>query len=216
MKRDYYFLYIILSLGLLVPVPGRLAYGIVLLFLLNIVLFAGVLFKQLIKIMKIEEFHSVLMAAFLIGICIIYKQLLILLSPVMALTLGFSIYIPAVSSFLLGYLGEQNDKTLKVEMLDSMTKSGKFSLYGFFFFFIRDVFGYGTITFPMLNDVFIVNVFNVGTGYMGSFFASIPGALVLTAVFVVFLNFIKSKFEIVQLVEDVNKIRENPDNEVEE
>lgn len=204
MKRDYYFLYIILSLGLLVPVPGRFAYGFVLILLLNILLFAGLFVKRLVRILDIEEFQSVIIATALISICILYKQFIILLSPIMALTLGFAIFIPAVSSFLLGYVGDPVRIPLKEECYDCMKKAGRFSVYGLFFFIIRDVLGYGTITFPKHNGIFQIRFFNVGAGYIGSFFASIPGALVLTAVFVIFLNHVKNKFEIVQMTKDIN------------
>ena len=49
MKKSELSFFITLSLAMLVPVPGRLAYGIILILFLNILVLTGILFKKLIS-----------------------------------------------------------------------------------------------------------------------------------------------------------------------
>ena len=73
----------------------------------------------------------------------------------------------------------------------------------------RDIFGYGTISFPVPSGIHEIALFkNLSFAFMGSFWASVPGALVILAVaFVVNYNAIK-KIKIAEAVfkEDAEKV----------
>ena len=67
------------------------------------------------------------------------------------------------------------------------------------FFFIRDVFGYGTISFPSPNGIFEIQIFSAENKILPfSFLASIPGAVVLLLLFNALFFKIISSFEIIE------------------
>ena len=73
-KRNIYS-FLTASLALLVPSPGRFAYGITLLFMLNLLMLAGTLFKHLVKSLGLDDLLPVLLAVFLMTISVIFKQI---------------------------------------------------------------------------------------------------------------------------------------------
>ena len=74
MKKNSLYTYIASSLIILVPVPGRLSYGIILILALNALTALGILFRHLTKKLSVDEYMPALMTVFLIGLCIIYKN----------------------------------------------------------------------------------------------------------------------------------------------
>ena len=93
----------------------------------------------------------------------------------MALALSFTIYLPAVSAFLLGSVySSQGDSTAK-----NAAVCAKFSVFALLFFFFRDVLGYGTISLPAPNAITEVYLFDSYKTSLLSFFATIPGALLI-------------------------------------
>ena len=65
MKKSELSFFITLSLAMLVPVPGRLAYGIILILFLNILVLTGILFKKLISFFYSGELQNVILCAIL-------------------------------------------------------------------------------------------------------------------------------------------------------
>lgn len=207
MKKNSLYTYIASSLIILVPVPGRLSYGIILILALNALTTLGILFRHLTKKLSVDEYMPALMAVFLIGLCIILKQLLILYSPLTALTLSFVIYAPVLSSLMISSLYENTDMSLSRDLSYNMKKTAYFSIFAFIIFLFRDIFGYGTISFPVPSGIHEIALFkNLPSAFMGSFWASVPGALVILAVaFVVNYNAIKK----IKIAEAVFKEEEN-------
>ena len=194
------------SLALLVPAPGRFAYGILLLLLMNILMLAGTLFKRLVNVLKVDELLPILLAVFLITLSILYKQILAIFSPVLALTLSFVIYMPAVSSFVIGNLYSQSAKEGELNIKENMKHSFHFSLYALLVFLFRDIFGYGTISLPSASGLIGIPVMPIKEGgfYAGIFWASIPGAVVITALSIAVYSYVSSKFEMVKKEEEIN------------
>ncbi len=188
--------FITASLIILLPVPGRFAYGLVLVLELNILLLVGTLFKRLMMLFKLENLLPLLTSVLLISLSVLYKQILTFISPLMALTLSYALYMPAVSSFLIGYLYESKPQSLPSELLQNMKKTLAFSLYALFVFFFRDVFGYGTLTFPSSQGLHELLIQKAAEGkvYIGVFWASVPGMLVIIAFSLVVIAFFSRKF----------------------
>ena len=180
MKKNTIYLYSMASLALLVPFPGRLAYGIILVILLNLLMLTGTLFRRLVSLLSLDNLLSVLIAVLLVSETVIFKQLLVLFSPLMALTLGFALFMPAVSSFIIGSLYQPGERRpLWTDCLVNLKQSGLFSLYALFVFAFRDLFGYGTLTLPARRGLVQLQVLSGRCG-AGTFWASIPGALLLS------------------------------------
>ncbi len=196
-KKRNFNLYAIVafSLAVLVPLPGRFAYGIIFFVAINFFMFAGTLFKKLISELDMEEMQPLALALILIACAVFIKELLKLYSPLIALTLGFSLYMTALSSFMIGSLYDKEKTVLANDLKINMKRSVLYSLLALSYFFVRDFFGYGTITLPSRSGFYYINVFPKQTEYfsVSSFFASIPGALLLTVLMISLFTFIDKK-----------------------
>jgi len=202
-KKNEFYGFIAASLAMLVPVPGRFSCGIVLVLGVNLFMIAGTLFRSLIKKLNLEELQPVLMAILLVSVAVLYKLLLTLFSPLLGLVLGFDIYLSAISSFLIGCLYEKSTEPLNVEFSRNLKKSGQFSLFALAFFLFRDIFGYGTVTLPSTNGMLSAVLFRNESYFSPSvFWASIPGALVLTALLIVLFTHIAHSFELLEDTEN--------------
>ena len=181
MKKHILAAYLAASLALLVPAPGRFAYGIILILAMNISMLTATLFQRLVSSLSLENLSSVLTAMLLVGEGVLYKQFLILYSPVMALTLGLVIYLPPVSSFFISRFYRKSGETLGKELLGNMKYTAQFSLFAGIMFLLRDIIGYGTISLPSRKGIFQLEVLpeRFGRMHAGVFFASIPGAIIL-------------------------------------
>ncbi len=194
------------SLALLVPLPGRFAYGIIFFIAVNFFMFAGTLFKKLISELDMDEMQPLALALILIACAVFVKLLLMIYSPVIALTLGFSLYMCALSAFMLGSLYDKNKKPLSEELKLNMKRSGLYSLLALVFFFVRDFLGYGTITLPVRNGFYYIKIFPETSKYfsVSSFFASLPGAILLTVLTITLFTFIDKKISIKKVKREEN------------
>lgn len=199
MKRNDFYTYLTVSLAMLIPFPGRLAYGILMIILLNLLMLFGTLVGKFSTALQVEELHPVIVSIALMSISILYRQILVLFSPVLALTLGFLVYIPAFSSFMIGSMYTISNEKLTEDLKQNMKQSGLFSFSAILFFLFRDIFGYGTITLPSADGLLVIELFNANNSLlMGNIWASIPGALVMAAIVLIVSIHIKKKFEIVR------------------
>ncbi len=218
MKQNNLYVFVAASLALLVPIPGRLAFGIIMLVFLNVTMLLGTLFRKLICVLKLGNLQSVLVAMMLVCTATMAKLVLSLFCPIYALVLGFALYLPALSSFLIGYFFDPSREKLSVELAENMSQSLRFSLAAFLLFLLRDIFGYGTITLPAKDSLFTIQI-PFGTSFMqaGDFVASIPGTLVLVGLLIVFQNHITRKFRIAEnVMENAQKTEEQPAKKAEE
>lgn len=91
-------------------------------------------------------------------------------------------------------------KNTEGEMLKEKIKSQIpqclwYSLTALSFSLIRDVLGYGTITIPSSLGIHPVKLFLVKSTPLTSFFASIPGAAVISALILMILSMVMTKKE---------------------
>lgn len=191
MNRNIVFMYIAVSLVMLVPVPGRLYYGIPVIMVLNLLMVLTTLFSKFMDFFKFYTLKPICILLMLVGITIFARQLLILYSPMIALTMGFIIYMPAIAVLMLGRFFDNRGMQLKMALSGNMRESGFFSIYAFVFFLLRDIVGYGTISFPIPSGIFKLELPTLSYFSPFTFWASIPGALVLSGLLLAALSFIR-------------------------
>ena len=207
MKQKSFYIYIAAYLAILIPLPGRFVFGLTLMFELFLLTVIGTLINSLIKTLKLKEIHSVILLTVLISFVILYRQLLIITYTEIAFTLGFYIYLPAVSLFLLYFLFDETQDSLLVNLKANTKKTFLFSLSGILFFLFRDIASYGTFTFFGTNhQIYEKILFNPEKIGIFSFFATIPGALILAGV-ILFVNIVfRKKFRIIKNAEIQNDV----------
>ena len=193
--RLYFFL--AAALSIFVPAPGRFSCGLALLVLFNLQIAVMVLFFHLSSALGMENFRNVLMTLSLVFVTILYKQLLALFCPVMALTLGFCMYLPALSTVAIQFFFGEGGVGLRSHLSGSLGRSAMFSAYLLLFFLIREVVGYSTVSLPAPGSPMVFPL-PFGSGSVGLFLATIPGALALVAAVFAILVFVWRKFEIVR------------------
>ena len=147
MKKNNMFFYLTAYLALLIPAPGRFVYGFTLMtevFLLSII---GGLSVLLIEKIKFDQLKSTLFILILVAFSILFRQILIIINSQVALTLGFVVFFPPVSLFILNILFTLKTERFLVQFRHRIVKMLIFTLGGMMIFLIRDILGYGTFTF---------------------------------------------------------------------
>lgn len=198
MNKQGTYTYIAASLAFLVPFPGRFVYGIVFVLELLFLMLIGTCVSSVASKIRLGEIKNVLCLVALTAFSILFKHILILTQTEIAMTLGFLLFIPTVSSFIIGYLYNKQEETLLQRLKYNMRSTVTFSIFALFFFLFRDVFGYGTFTFFGKNHIIFEKVlFDSDRISVLSFFASMPGALLLVAVILFIELTVSKKLDIV-------------------
>ncbi|MBQ0165981.1 MAG: hypothetical protein KBT02_02590 [Treponema sp.] len=196
MKKKVALLYISAFLSVVIPVPARVAYGIIMLLIMNIVMFLGTTAKFLIRKLDIEELEPVCLLVFLYSITILCKQLLIMYSPLTALTLSFDLYLIPISSFILGYILTDKEMNPKMLYKKNMSASGIFTGFALIFYIIREMLAFGSISLPVKKGIHVIKILSSQISDYTFFFATIPGAFVILSVLVAIFAFIERHVEI--------------------
>jgi len=199
MKNKSTYVYISAFLALLIPTPGRFVFGFTLMIELILLTCVGLLINALVNKLNLQNIRTVVFLTTMVGFSILYRQIFIIWQTELALTLGYIIYLPAVSLFTIGLLFKDNDKTMAERAKNCFTNVSSFCLIGIILFLFRDIAGYGTFTFYGANHQIYEKVLFGGndTGIF-TFFASIPGALTLTGVGLYVHTMMKKKFQILE------------------
>lgn len=183
MNKKMPIMYLCTALVTLVPIAGRLYYGIPVIVLINFLMLTTTLFDYGLCVLKIDSLKKTYLIMFLVGMVIFFRQILIFYSPMVALGLGFMMYIPIAEVLLLGDFFSERKENLATSLKQNMRASLIFSLYVFMFFLLREIIGYGTISFPTPSGMYKIVFPSFFTLSPFIFFASIPGALVLIGLF---------------------------------
>ena len=182
---DYkkFLIYIGTTLAIVLPFPGRIAYGIFALLHVNVSVVLLTLMFYAINLLNVKFLRLGICSLELVALTILYKQLLVIFCPVAALTIGFSFYLPAVSAVVITIFNLRIKNSIKESCLDKLKKSLSISAFCFIIFVLRDILGFGTITLPNWQSLLVIKIpeipFLAGNSFM-SFFATIPGCMVLT------------------------------------
>lgn len=182
---DYkkFLIYIGTTLAIVLPFPGRIAYGIFALLHFNVSVVLLTLMFYAINLLNVKFLRLGICSLELVALTILYKQLLVIFCPVAALTIGFSFYLPAVSAVVITIFNLRIKNSIKESCLDKLKKSLSISAFCFIIFVLRDILGCGTITLPNWQSLLVIKIpeipFLAGNSFI-SFFATIPGCMVLT------------------------------------
>lgn len=197
-RKKSLFAFIVAMQALLIPIPGRFVFGITLIIELNLIMVLGTLASELIKILNLENMKTTLILFFNIAITIFFRQILSIFQAEVVLTLGFLIYIPSVSLFIIGYMYENTNLPLKEALKINQMHVVNFSIFALIYFLFRDLFAFGTFTFyGTKHQIFEKVIINQNNNGLTSFFASLPGAFLLSAILIYVLLYIKNKFTII-------------------
>ena len=198
MKQKKSFMYIASFLALTIPCTGRFVFGCTLMIELFILEILGILLNSLVTKLKFNEIRTYFVMFFMIAITILYRQILVLTYTEIALSFGFLIYLPTVSVFLTHTLFTDFEEPLADRIKANLLSTLMFSISILIFFLFRDIAGYGTFTFFGRNHrIFEKVLFNPNKIGLFTFFASIPGALVLTGLVIYFVLILKNKVRII-------------------
>lgn len=198
MKKKSHIVYMAAAISILLPATGRFAIGIIICVAMLFITFFGTIFNRIIRNLVSKD--SAIFYQFVISIllCTIFNQLLTLFSPVLSIYMGFTIYLVAFSSMIIGFFASDNQKDFSDVLLHNIINTLKFCLLTLFFFFLRDYIGYSTFTLPSPFG-FIEYKLPSFHQYNKSFFwGSIPCAIVLLALSLTLITFINRRFDIVR------------------
>ena len=175
--------YLSTVLASLIPCPGRFAFGILLVIVFNIVFILSSLLDYFFKKLSIAEYSKFFMPLLICSLVTIAYRLIVFFSPIIALQLSFILYIQAFSIYLLFFkFDEGNVLSVKDVIRTQFFNCACYTVLTLAFTLIRDIFGYGCISFPTPDGVYSLRLFNVSYFTFMNFFASIPGAAVICAV----------------------------------
>lgn len=197
-KKINLILYISAFLSVVIPVPARFGWGIIMLFTMNVVMILGTTAKYFIRKLDIRELEPVCLLIFLYATTIFCKQLLILYSPMAALTLSFALYLIPISTFILGYILTDKEMDPKILFKKNMSASGIFTGYALIFYLIRELLAFGSISFPVKKGIHVIKIIADRMPEYTFFFATIPGAFVILAILVAVFTFIERHVEILR------------------
>lgn len=192
------YIYIVACLSMFVPAPPRFAYGIVLLLIADVALLLTIPAKAAIEYFSIEKYKTILLLLIGISLTMFSLQILTLFSPVMALSVGFVVYLIPGSSLFTSFMLSKKAKSTSLTYAEALKTIAILTLFGLLFFFLREFFAFGSISFPRRDGIIIFNLpFHFLSAY-SFFWATISGALILLAGFVVVLSAIYRRKEISQ------------------
>lgn len=201
MNKQIYNIFTVISFALLIASPGRFAFGLIICAELFFLAICGLVVSALLEKLNLNQFKSILTIITLIFSTILYKQIIMWLFPLIALQLSFVFYLPAITSYMIGMI-YKNDSKIKIS--ENIKIISFFSIFALVFYLIRDILGFGSFTFPTLNGIFEIILFNSKTLSWSVFFASMPGALFLVTVSILVFVCIQNKFNIIERIGDEN------------
>ena len=191
MHKRFVSIYFSASLACMIPFPGRFAYGLILAAELFVLIFGATLFRAAIE--KLEFVHSgnLFFMVFVIFLTMLFRQILAALLPIAALSAGFALYVPAISAFTAGFFSENEsgESILKRNVFYTAI----FCAFVLVFFLLRDLVGFGTITYITARGIAEKVLFDSERVAFASFFATIPGVLLSLALIAVVHAFAASK-----------------------
>lgn len=198
MKKKSHIVYMAAAISILLPATGRFAIGIIICVAMLFITFFGTIFNRIIRNLVSKDSAIFYQFAISILLCTIFNQLLTLFSPVLSIYMGFTIYLVAFSSMIIGFFASDNQKDFSDVLSHNIINTLKFCLLTLFFFFLRDYIGYSTFTLPSPFGFIEYKLPSFHQYYKSFFWGSIPCAIVLLALSLTLITFINRRFDIVR------------------
>lgn len=175
--------YLAVSLSLLIPVSGRFAFGIVILLFFNLSVILTVLTIHGIRKFQFEYLKFSLVAFEIIAFTLLFRQITVILCPIIAMSCGFAFFIVAAASVMIPMLFTGCSTLLKEDLLLQLKSSLLISLFCLVFFLFRDIIGFGTVTLPVWQDILVLKIpYLYDHLNMLSFIGTIPSVLLITGI----------------------------------
>ena len=193
MRKRFVSLYFSASLACMIPFPGRFAYGLILAVELFVLVAAATLLRDAMRKLEFVRIGNVLCMSFIVSLAMLFRQILAAFLPLAAFTLGFALYVPAVSAFVAVRVPADEGAGTESILKRNMNSTALFSVFALAFFLLRDVVGFGTITYIGPNGIEEKVLFDSEHIAFASFFATIPGALIALAIILAASAFIAVK-----------------------
>ena len=191
MHKRFVSIYFSASLACMIPFPGRFAYGLILASELFVLVFGATLFRAAIRKLEFARSGNLFFMVFVIFLTMLFRQILAALLPIAALSAGFALYVPAISAFTAGFFSENEsgESILKRNVFYTAI----FCAFVLVFFLLRDLVGFGTITYITARGIAEKVLFDSERAAFASFFAALPGVLLSLAFIAVVHAFAASK-----------------------
>lgn len=167
------------ALLMFVPAPGRLAAGVLLALEFDFLAISMAALNGVFSRPPLEDLKEPLLLALLVSIVILLSRLFSLFVPDLALQLGFAMYLPAVSSFLTAEVSSNAGVKTEDAVRGAARVCAAVSVGAVLFFLLRDVAGFGTITYFGAHGMEQKVLFDSGETCALTFLATIPGALLM-------------------------------------
>lgn len=191
MHKRFVSIYFSASLACMIPFPGRFAYGLILASELFVLVFGATLFRAAIRKLEFARSGNLFFMVFVIVLTMLFRQILAALLPIAALSAGFALYVPAISAFTAGFFSENEsgESILKRNVFYTAI----FCAFVLVFFLLRDLVGFGTITYITARGIAEKVLFDSERAAFASFFAALPGVLLSLSLIAVVHAFAASK-----------------------
>ncbi|MBE6349960.1 MAG: hypothetical protein E7062_04315 [Spirochaetaceae bacterium] len=181
MKRSLVFMLLVSALALVVPFPGRLAFGIVVILFTYLISLTLIGTKVLLQKFVFGDSEPFFMLFLTIFYTLLFKQLLCFFSPVINLTLDFTFYIiPFYVLFFFPILDEKKID-IKIDFVENLKKLSFTMFFVFIMYLLRDLVGFGTITLPFPSKILEISLFSISCLKQTFFFTSTAFALLEVA-----------------------------------
>ena len=191
MHKRFVSIYFSASLACMIPFPGRFAYGLILASELFVLVFGATLFRAAIRKLEFVRSGNLFFMVFVIFLTMLFRQILAALLPIAALSAGFALYVPAISAFTAGFFSE--NESVKSILKRNVFYTAIFCAFVLVFFLLRDLVGFGTITYITARGIAEKVLFDSERAAFASFFAALPGVLLSLALIAVVHAFAASK-----------------------
>ena len=184
------YLYNFASIIVLVPCAGRISVAIILYLGIIFVSVFGTLLDFVFKKFASNYSKSIWQLVVLVLLSAIYQQIVMLYSPLMEIYTGFSIYLIAISAFILNSINSESQDSLVSSLKSNSIRVLLFCVFTLVLFVIRDYVGYGTLTVPFCTSLVELELPRPAMMSTTFFWGSIPFTIILLALMLALVNFI--------------------------
>ncbi len=179
-------IYIITHLAIFIPTPPYIAYGLILLLEINIVYMSAMFYSLYITTLpKKYKYPLLLIVAGVLTL--LFHQGLTLFSPVIALTLGFVIYLVPLSVIPFDTFNCNNEGTTFEKRKRYFKYMARLNILTLLFFVVRELLAFGSISYPTTEGIIKIQLPIIFYDGFSFFWSSIPGTIVVLTIFMILI-----------------------------
>jgi hypothetical protein len=176
-----------LLLSIVIASPCRLSSGIVLMLFFNCMIAIGCAANYAVCRLKLFKLLVPLMIYSTVFFTVLFKQFTIMLSPALALSTGFALYVTGFCAYESGQYFLIPLESFAITVSKKLKESLKFSALALAVFLFREAFGLSAVSFPAPQGVVPLGMIEIRLPRFELFdslvfIASIPGAVIVTTI----------------------------------